>query len=389
MSLFLEVESVQRRKSGEDICGDAFVTRRIPEEKRWLAVLSDGLGSGVKANVLASMTAAMAVRFAASDMEFTRSAEIMMDALPVCQTRRISYATFTIVDTRLTGGTRIIEMGNPRFLLVRDGQVVDVPARETRSPRWSDRSMLFSEPDTRAEDRLILLSDGITQAGMGSAWHKLGWRREGCARFVEQRVRQEPGISARQLAEEIVHRALGCTRDGRPADDMTCSVLYFRRPRRLLVLTGPPFHQPSDREVAALIRDFPGRKAICGGTTATIVARELRREVKTRLASASRDLPAVSTLAGVDLVTEGILTLTRTAQYLEAEEPVRAQDAAASLTRLLLESDALEFVVGTRINEAHQDPSLPVDLDIRRNIIKRIAHTLQTRYLKEVDIRYL
>lgn len=389
MSLFVEVEALQRRKRGEDICGDAFVSRKLPAENRVIAVLSDGLGSGVKANVLASMTAAMAVRFAASNMDFTRSAEIMMDALPVCQVRRISYATFTIVDTRLSGGTRIIEMGNPGFMLVRDGRVVEVETRQTHSPRWADRSMLYADLDTQAEDRLIVLSDGITQAGMGSSEYKLGWRREGCARFVEQRVRETPGLSARQLAREIVSQALLCSPSHQPADDMTCGVIYFRRPRRLLVLTGPPFHKASDLECATLIRDFEGRKAICGGTTATIVARELGREISTQLRQATHDLPAISTMPGVDLVTEGILSLTRTAQYLEAEEPVNAQDAAARLMKLLLDSDVIQFVVGTRVNEAHQDPSLPIDLDIRRNIIKRLAQTLRARYLKEIDIRYI
>ena len=389
MSLFVEVEALQRRKRGEDICGDAFVSRKLPEENRVIAVLSDGLGSGVKANVLASMTAAMAVRFVASNMDFVRSAEIMMDALPVCQVRKISYATFTIVDTRLSGVTRVIEMGNPAFMLVRDGTVLDVPTRELHSPKWADRSMLCADVQMQAEDRLIVVSDGITQAGMGSARHKLGWRREGCVRFVQERVREAPGLSARQLAQEIVGQALRCTDDHRPADDMTCGVIYFRQPRQLLVLTGPPFHQGSDAECAALIRDFPGRKAICGGTTATIVGRELGREITTQLRSASHDLPATSTMPGVDLVTEGILSLTRTAQYLEADEPVHKQDAAAQLMKLLLDCDVIQFVVGTRVNEAHQDPSLPVDLDIRRNIIKRLAQALRTRYLKEVDIRYI
>lgn len=389
MSLFVEVEALQRRKRGEDICGDAFVSRKLPDENRVIAVLSDGLGSGVKANVLASMTAAMALHFAASDMDFVRSAEIMMDALPVCQVRRISYATFTIVDTKLNGGTHIIEMGNPRFLLVRDGSVLDVPTTEMQSPKWSDRSMLCADIDTQAEDRIIVLSDGITQAGMGGERHKLGWRRDGCASFVEQRVAEQPGISARQLAREIVGQAIRCTDSHQAADDMTAGVIYFRQPRNLLVLTGPPFQEGSDQHCAQLIRDFPGRKAICGGTTATIVARELGRDITTQLRSASRDLPATSIMTGVDLVTEGILTLTRTAQYLEAEEPVQHDDAAAQLVKLLLESDVIQFLVGARVNEAHQDPSLPVDLDIRRNIIKRIAHTLSARYLKEVETRYI
>ena len=133
--LFLEVDFDQRRKEGEYICGDSFLTRKTPGENRVVSVLSDGLGSGVKANILSSMTATMALRFVEENMEFPHSAEIMMDALPVCQVRHISYATFTIVDSVLHGWTRIFEMDSPECFLVRNGDIVPLQRRSVSSSR--------------------------------------------------------------------------------------------------------------------------------------------------------------------------------------------------------------------------------------------------------------
>lgn len=388
-SLFLEVDYAQTAKSGQAICGDTFLSRRVEGEERLMAVLSDGLGSGVKANILSSMTATMALKFGASNMDFLHSAEIMMDALPVCQVRRISYATFTVVDSVLDGWTRIIQMDNPACLLVREGEILSVPAREVSSPKWSSRKILFSEVLNRPEDRIVLFSDGITQSGMGSFGNPLGWREEGCRTFVRRIVRENRGISARHLATAVLEESLRKEPDGKAWDDMTCAVLYFRRPRRLLLLTGPPFEKSRDAEFARLILDFPGNTVISGGTTADIVARELGRTVHTDLLTARSGLPPLSRMEGVDLVTEGILTLTRAQTVLETGENLKSRNPAGLLANLLLESDIVDFVVGTRINEAHQDPSLPVELEMRRNIIRNMAKTLEEKYLKKTRVRYI
>lgn len=388
-SLFLEVDFAQRIKSGERICGDSFFSRKIQEENRVLAVLSDGLGSGVKANILSSMTATMALRFVASNMEFLHSAEVMMDALPVCSVRRISYATFTIVDSVLHGWTRIIEMDNPGFLLLRDGAVVPVEKRHMSSPKWSNRTIHLSEIFTLPEDRIVFFSDGVTQAGMGAWPTPLGWREEGCADLVLRRTAKDPHMSARRLARAVVDGAFNREPDGKAGDDITCAVMYFRTPRRLLLLSGPPFARERDGEYAHLLDDFRGKKVLCGGTTADIVARELHRPIETDLRAPRGGLPPISIMEGVDLVTEGILTLTRTCRHLEEGLPPSGDSGAIRLVNLLLESDVIDFVVGTRVNEAHQDPSLPTELEMRRSIVRNLARLLETKYLKRTSMRFI
>jgi hypothetical protein len=169
---------------------------------------------------------------------------------------------------------------------------------------------------------------------------------------------------------------------------MTCAVMYFRRPRNLILLTGPPFSKDRDGEYAAALKDFEGTKVICGGTTAEIVGRRLGRSIETDLESWSPGVPPRSSMEGVDLITEGILTLTEAKKILENQTGLREANPAAELARLLLDNDVINFVVGTRINEAHQDPTLPVEIEIRRNIVKAMATVLEEKHLKEVSIRY-
>jgi hypothetical protein len=388
---FIEVDSCQRAKHGQLISGDVFLSQKVKQEGRIVSVLSDGLGSGVKASVLASMTATMALKFTASAMDIRRSAEIIMDTLPICSVRKISYSTFTVVDMASTGETRIIEHGNPPFLLVRPKGELTVQKTEVRPKRWEDRVISFSTFDVQREDRIIFFSDGITQAGMGEYRTPLGWGLESVDRFVREKIDRYPYISARELSRLLVAKAEEV--DGLSAkDDITCGVVYFRSPRQLLVITGAPFNRAHDHDLAKMAERTSGRKVICGGTTANIISRMLNRAIQIDMRQQLHSkVPPSARMEGFDLVTEGILTLGEVLRLLEegfAPEDMRS-NAAVRLATMLLDSDIVKFAVGTRINEAHQDPNIPVELDLRRNIVKRIAQLLESKHMKRVLIQYL
>ncbi len=389
--LFIDAGHTNRRKWNQNVSGDAFVSRRFKDEGRLVAALSDGLGSGVKANILSTMTAEMALRFVTAGADLLRSSEVMMEALPVCQVRKIAYATFSIVDCDQEGGIRVVEEGNPEFILMRGSAERPVPFRSVISKRFPERGVRISETSLEAGDRVVVCSDGVTQAGMGTASHPLGWRREGLAEFLSGALARDPDVSSRDLSRAVVERAVELEPSGQPLDDVSCLALHFRRPRRLMVMTGPPYDADRDGDYAAALDAFPGRKAVCGGTTADLVARELgcRIEMEEDSFRNDADVPPFFRMDGVDLVTEGILTLTRVTRLLEDALPARRNDAAGRLAELLLDSDSIEFLVGTRINEAHQDPSLPEDLDIRRNVVKRIATILRERFLKDVSLVFI
>ena len=388
---FIEIDSCQRAKSGEFISGDVFLSENLKKEGRIVSVLSDGLGSGVKASVLASLTATMALKFTASAMDISRSAEIIMDTLPVCSVRKISYSTFTIVDMSITGETRIVEHGNPPFLLVRPKGEVSLQKTALLPKRWKERVIDYSTFNVQREDRIIFFSDGITQAGTGSPRTPSGWGLENVDKFVREQISENPLISARELSRLLVAKAEEI--DGHSAkDDITCGVVYFRSPRQLLVLTGPPFSRVHDYDLAVMALNTPGRKVICGGTTANIISKRLNRKVYDDIDQThDPKIPPYARMDGFELVTEGTLTLGEVARLLEegfAPEDMRP-NPAVRLANMLLDSDIVKFAVGTRINEAHQDPNIPVELDLRRNIVKRIAHLLESKYMKRAVIQYV
>ena len=388
--LFIDLGFAQRNKYGENICGDAFKYQKSEDDGRVVAVLSDGLGSGVKANILASMTATMALKFAADNEEkIVHAAEIMMGALPICQVRKISYATFTIVNAGLNGAARIIEMGNPGFLLFRQGKEVEVEYEILESPKWNDRKMKVYRFNVEPVDRLIFFSDGISQAAMGSKQYPLGWREKGCSEYIQKILEQRTDISSHELCEMVLREACRKEPTGVNKDDMTCAGLYFRYPRRMILFTGPPFDRKRDAECAELVAHFDGDKVVSGGTSADIISRELGRKLTMDLKNVNPEMPPMSFMEGIDLVTEGIFTLTKVAQYLEDYETVKRDNPAGKMVELLLRNDIIDVLVGTRINEAHQDPNLPLDLEIRRSIVRRIAKCLETKYLKKVNIRYV
>jgi hypothetical protein len=379
-------------KHGQQIAGDIFLSQRLREEDRTVSVLSDGLGSGVKANVLATLTATMALRYAVSGcMDVMRSAETIMDTLPICSVRKISYSTFTIVDINTAGKTTIIEHGNPSFVVLRPEDAVEIERSTHHPTNWQDRVVAKSVFSAALGDRIVFFSDGVTQAGTGELATPLGWGRERVEEFIRECVRRRSRASARELAREIVERALQFDH-GEAKDDISCVVIYFRTPRKMLVATGPPFANENDSELANAVSRFQGRKAICGGTTAGIVGRLLDLDVEMELnQQIDPQIPPVAKMSGVDLVTEGTLTLGEVARILEDGVSIDRMrpNAARRLLYMLMDSDDVQFMVGTRINEAHQDPNIPVELDLRRNIVKRIAAQLEQRYLKQTSIRYL
>jgi hypothetical protein len=384
--LFLEVDHHSLACAGERLAGDIFLSRSLEDGRRMVSVLADGMSSGVEAAVLGSVTASMALEYVEWNIDTEKAATILMDSLPVDSVRRVSYSTFTIVDARVDGHTRVFEHGNPPFLLVRDGNVAEVDRRCHMNRRWGNRRLMVSEFESRIGDRIVLCSDGVSQSGMGTDALPLGWGEGPAAEFLLGRLKRQPGLSARRLSEALVDRALW--NDGGVAgDDITCGIIQFRHPRNLYVLTGPPYDERRDREYSLLVREPGVRKIVSGGTTSNIVARELNLEVEMDLSNFDREVPVPSSMDGVELVTEGCLTLGKVAEYLEAGAAPR-RNAAFRMMELLLESDIIHFMVGTRVNEAHQDPALPVELDIRRNVVKRIASLLEQRHFKKTRFSY-
>jgi len=391
-NFYIEVNSQQRNYDGERICGDVFLYKYIEEETRVIAVLSDGMGHGVKANILATLTSTMALNFTREHKEVDRIAEIIMNTLPVCSERKISYSTFTIVDIESSGRTTILEYDNPSTVVLRGNQLFDPVWKKVVLDKGKHSGKVLQTCTflPQKEDRIILCSDGVSQSGMGSELYPFGWERENIATYAASLITNETSISAMMLAGKIVSMAHKNDRY-KASDDISCATIYFREPRKLLICTGPPYEKEKDKELVAKVTGYKGKVILCGGTTADIVAKELNRTIVDELIFEDPDLPPESFLEGIDLVTEGILTLQKVNEILKTyNNSVKlGKGPADKIVRLIMESDEIQFIIGTRINIAHQDPNLPVELEIRRTVVKRIARLLEEKWLKHVSFEYI
>ncbi len=389
---FIEIAHSQQFKSGEVVAGDTFLSRKIDGEDRFVAVLSDGLGSGIKANVLSTLTASMAVNYRSRQKPLTESLITIMDTLPTDSKKNIAYATCSIADIDYSGEASIVEFENPEFILLRENKHIEPRKKLIKvNTKQGVRTLLSSQLMLFKGDRLVFVSDGVTQSGLGLRNLPLGWERSRLIEFILDYINKHPDVSAKDLSRVVMQKALH-NDIFEAKDDITCGVVYLRAPRKLLICTGPPYDEKQDPYMAQLFDTFPGKKIICGGTTAHILARELNRKVTGDGRQAIKtNLPTTARMDGAELVTEGILTLGHLADIIQnyKEDEEIEESPARAILDLLRSSDIIDFIVGTRINEAHYDPTLPVEMEIRRNLVRRLKLLIESILLKKVRIKYM
>ena len=389
----IEIDVQQKKPKGEIACGDVFMSDIFREEGRTILVLSDGIGHGIKASVLAQLTATMALKYARFHTKPEISSRIIMEALPKSSDGKESYATFTIIEMETDGQVRIINYDNPPVLIIRNGKLFQPKEYEleVRGRENVGKLLRCREFTARKEDRLVFLTDGVVQSGLGNKRYPMGWGIENIYDFALNQVNRMPDISASKLARKINNQA-AMNDNFEVKDDTTCGVIYFREPRKFMLITGPPFYKIKDYDFADRIKSFNGKKIICGGTTAEIIARELDINVEIEhLAKNPEMLPPIANMEGFEMVTEGILTLGKVEEILENyNSETRLQDSPAEkVVKLLLQHDSIEIILESRINWAHQDPEQPLELELRKFVVKRIVKILSNKFFKHVEIEYL
>ncbi len=392
-NLYIDIDFAQRRKYQYRICGDVFMCKKISANNSIICVLSDGLGSGIKAHVLATMTATMAIQYSLQQRDIRKTAEIIMKTLPTDSVRKISYATFTIIEINADGNCKIVEYDNPRVQIFRDKGFLDLQRSviEGNVSRKRKYKILISSFELKQNDKLIFFSDGVSQSGMGCPNFPVGWGEKKIRDFIYYLLSSFNHLSARALCHEIVEHSVA-NWNYQAKDDVTCAVINVRSPKKMLVVTGPPLEKENDYILKDTIEQFDGFKAVCGGTTAKIISRETGRKVIVDLKRLDKSLPCTSRMDGIDLVTEGMLTLGRVQELLEKgadPEELKVYNGATALVNALISSDSIFFLIGTKINDAHQDPNLPAELGIRRTTMKNIVNLLDEKYLKEVNVSYI
>ncbi len=388
----VEIDVQQKRPKGETACGDVFQSSIFREEERTILVLSDGIGHGIKASVLATLTSTMALKYTQLHTKPEIAAKFIMQALPKSDEKE-SYATFTIIELEDDGKVRIVNFDNPCVLIIRNG--ISIQPKEyaltIQGEENQGKVLHCKEFVARKEDRIIFTSDGVPQSGLGNKRYPMGWGTERLEEFVLNQVKRIPNISATKLARKIINQAL-MNDDFSVKDDTTCGVIYFREPRKFMLITGPPFYKIKDFDFVGRIKDFEGKKIICGGTTAEIIARELNLSVEIQHGNKHLDkLPPSAKMGGFEMVTEGILTLGKVEEILENyDSETRLENSPPEeVVKLLLQHDSIDIIVGTRINWAHQDPDQPLELELRKFVIKRIVKILVHKFFKKVKVEYV
>ncbi len=389
----IEINVQQKRPKGEIACGDVFQSNVFKEEGRKILVLSDGIGHGIKASVLATLTATMAMKYTTLHTKPEVAARIIMNALPKSSDGKKNYATFTIIELEADGQVRIINYDNPPLIIIRKGKTFQPKAYKLKIRGEENLGKLLRCREFKAqkEDRIIFTTDGVTQSGLGNSNLPMGWGIDSIENFALNQISRMPDISATKLARKIMNQAT--MNDGfEPKDDTTCGVIYFREPRNFMLITGPPFYKIKDTHFVERIKDFGGKKIICGGTTAEIIARELGIEVEIQHGHKKvESLPPSAKMRGFEMVTEGILTLGKVEEILEnynSDTHLR-NSPPEEVTKLLLQHDSIDIIVGTRINWAHQDPEQPLELELRKFVVKRIVKILIYKFFKKVKVEYV
>lgn len=387
-----EIDIEQKKPKDQVACGDVFLSKLIKEDGRTILVLSDGVGHGVKASVLASLTATMALNYATFHTKPDIAARIIMNALPKSSDGLENYATFTLIEIEADGKVKIINYDNPKTIILRGNNILNPTEYhlEIQGLENAGKILRCREFQSRKEDRMIFMTDGITQSGLGSKRYPMGWGRDTVEEFVISQVSRMPDISATKLAKKIINQA-NMNDEFDLKDDTTCGVIYVREPREFMLITGPPFYKIKDYEFVNTIKNFKGKKVICGGTTSEIIARELELELSSDHEFYKTALPPKSKMDGFELVSEGLLTIGKVEEILEnyTSETRLGDSSADDIVRFLLDHDIIHLIVGTRINWAHQDPDQPVELEIRKVVVKRIIKLLEEKFFKEVRPDYV
>lgn len=422
--LCIDIDYSQLFKNGQKIGGDVYFIDRNEDSNVLTVILSDGLGSGVRANVLASLTSHMASKLSLSTMDLEKSAEVIMDTLPVDSVKGISYSTFTIAriifsDSKSFIRVELAEYDNPDSLRFSGSSPVEwdkTAIRLKRKKAIKEEIVYSSSFDMNEGDRLIFFSDGVAQSGIAlgpsrkadedpaysvfrpqrrpvqslpSVVKSGGWGTDNVSAFIQKKLTNDPDISSRQLARAIVTEAN--KNDGyKPNDDITCCVIGVKKPRRTLIVTGAPRSRESDKKLGERVKNFDGQIIICGGTTAKIIARELGKDVKADKSPAG-NLPPSSRIDGIDLVTEGMITLSEVAKRLKNGTLLKHmnEDAAKRMIALLRETDQVEIIVGTKINDDIEDPSTAAKIGLRFPVIDDIQRSLEKNFFKECEVLYL
>ena len=385
--LFTDTGSMSLIKRGEQLCGD-HIEFRIDDHVT-ICVLADGLGSGVKANILATLTSQILATMSVGGMSIEDCVDTIVRTLPECSVRHVNYSTFTIVKIVDAKYVELTRFDNPHTVVLRDGRNYEFPHH---SRMIEGKKIYFSSFEAQENDVIVVFSDGAVFAGLGGAY-PFGWGRDNIVAYLEDHY--SPETTAKGIATLLARE---CNRlyEGQPGDDTSFAVMRIGRRHRVNLMIGPPSDRRLDEQMVSDFFGSEGMHIVCGGSTNRLAARHLGKEVQAGLDYGDSDLPPIYHIDGVDLCTEGVVTISRVLdfanEYLEGNQLNPAwklsRDGASRIAQALFDvASDVSFCVGCAINPAHQNPNLPIAFGVKFQLIDRLGKCLE-KMGKRVRIRF-
>lgn len=390
MSVSIDVAWKSLNKYKEELCGDKVEIVKTKDSD--IVVLADGMGSGVKANILSTLTSKILATMLYEGAGIEACVDTIAKTLPICQERKVAYATFSILQIFHNGEAYLVEYDNPDCVFIRDGKIIKYPyeTREIEGKKVHEYRFKVQKNDC-----FVLMSDGVIYAGAGEILDLQGWTWENMAEYTLKCTKET--LSASRLAA-LLSKACDDLYIQKPGDDTTVAVVRVIERRVVNIFTGPPKDKEDDEKLMHEFMHMEGIKVVSGGTSANIAARILNKDIITKVDHANPDVPPMATIEGLDLVTEGVLTLGKTLKLLKRYEndefdveffdELDANNGASKLAKLIIEEcTELNLFVGTAMNEAHQNSDLTFDLSMRMNLVEQLK-SVSEKMGKKVEVKY-
>ena len=373
---------------GEQLCGD-HVDIVEQSENSTVIVLADGLGSGVKASILSTLTSKIISTMMAEGLSLEECVSTIAATLPICSVRGVAYSTFTIIHLINNETAELIQYDNPHVILLRNGKNYDYPKNELNI---NGKQIYKSVISLQENDIFVAMSDGCPHAGIGLAYN-FGWKREDIIEFMETFA--DIGYTAKTLSTMLIDE---CNKQYgfHPGDDATACIVRIRKREPMNLLFGPPRNRDDCDRMMSLFFTKEGKHIVCGGTTSSIAAKYLGKPIRATLNFEQSDVPPIAEIEGVDLVTEGVITINKVIEYardvLDKNELYDQwsikQDGASKICRLLFEEATdINFYVGRAVNPAHQNPDLPINFNIKMNLVEELSDCLK-QMGKRIKVSY-
>lgn len=376
-------------KYGEELCGDHVEQVNLPDSK--ILVLSDGLGSGVKANILATLTSKIASTMLKEGTSIDDTIDTIVHTLPVCAERQLAYSTFTIIKADKSGRVYVAEFDGPPYFLHKNGQDIKVE----KTCRIINNKKVYESNFYMDKDcQLVVVSDGVINAGVGMLLN-LGWEWENVNEYL--RMLSSDNISASEVCLSLMDVCQSLY-DDKPGDDTTVLSLKMCEQETVNMMIGPPENPDNDEAVVRRIFAEEGKTVVCGGTTANIVSRVLDREITVDTSTMTDETPPIGHIQGVALVVEGVITLSQTVKIMEAymnpvyseqaERKLKEKTGSSMLAKMLIdECNNLNIWMGQAVNPAHQDAAFMRNFNFKESQTKELKEIME-KMGKTVKLRY-